>query len=247
VAIRIPARTGFVWLAASVLFVFVFAIRDRSAPWTFTPGTTPVREAWIEAAVISTFAALCLWQQLRKVFLTAKSQAPAFAAYWALFALGYPILGGTIMVARGDIDFVGPLSPAIDWALTARAVAAGQLAFLGAVFASLIWSIDEPGLAPVRLNREVARSILSRAVAGDRTLTPFAKAQLDQALQALEEDSLKLSARVVDANDTQTLERWWRAAKELRARLKSLDVTDYPAFNWSAVQGSIAALDTTRT
>jgi hypothetical protein len=241
--LRLPVSAGtkIVWAIASLLFVLVFSVRDRTAAWTFVPANAPVWQALLAAAVFSSFAALCLWQQLRRVFLTSKSQVRVFLVLWLFFAVTYPILGGLLMLAGPDVEWRGPFAGNVAWDLSALTIAAGQLAFLGAMLVSLVWNADEPGFAAIRLNRDVAIAIIAEART-HKTLSGFRMAQLNAALRALEEDAPKLLGKLLNTADAALLEKWWTAAQDLRTTLAPRPTSQFGSFDWRTVAEPLSNL-----
>lgn len=238
----IPAQTRVIWLFASISFLFLFAVRDRNAAWPFVPIDASGRNPWLAAAVFTAFGALCLWQQLRRFFLTASSQLQTFFAVWLLFAVLYPLLGGLVLLATDTIVFVGPFASNIDWRITAQSIAAGQLAFLGAMAASLIWNADEPGFGSIRLARDVVLQIANQRPVASR----FRQAQLNAAIDALLQDAPKLSSKLLDDADANLLDRWWRAAGELKRAVSDLPDIQFASFDWSTVEDALKVLRTSK-
>jgi hypothetical protein len=143
------------------------------------------------------------------------------------------------MLAGEDVRWVGPLHEAADWRLTTQAIAAGQLAFLGAMLASLVWNADEPGFAAVRLNRAVALRMIVEA-RRHQGLTQFQRAQLVGALAALKDEAPKLSAKLLGASDAALLERWWNGAETLHQMLAPRPTELLADFDWTAGAASDA-------
>lgn len=215
------------WTLATVLYVFVFSIRETNARWTFvvTPKANPV-QALLEGAALALFGGVLLWQQLRMLYLTPRTQAPAFLCVWLLFIIGYPVIGGMIALFRPEVTWVGFDWPRVDWTLMAVCVAAGQYAFIGAVVLSLIWKTDEPGYGPIRLSRNAALLLLRLACGGKTQLTPPQRSQLVYALNDLSTTAAAASAKAVSPQDASLLQRWGRAAERLHGQFQHLASAD---------------------